>query len=92
MTEKLAGGAGAVIAETIVGGLVDLVKAIVAKAKEEAAKDRTCRKCRNLQLRQSVYRCFVTGTLMPPSGPPWGECSFWEQGIATGSVARKREG
>jgi hypothetical protein len=77
MTDKIAGGA--VIAETIVGGLVDLVKAIIARAKEEAAKDRTCRKCRNLMLRESVYRCFILGTMMPPEGPPWGECSFWEK-------------
>ncbi len=67
-----------------VNGIVDLIE-------REKAKQKKCRACRNLMLRQSVHRCFILGTMMPPEGPPWGECSFWEKRTATDRVAPTRK-
>lgn len=63
------------------------VDGIVHLIEQEKAKAGKCRSCRNLIERQSVHRCFILGTMMPPSGPPWGECSFWEKQTATDRVA-----
>ena len=64
----------------IIEFLAGAVNGIVGLIEAERAKQQKCRMCRNLMLVKSVHRCFVLGTMMPPDGPPWGECSFWEQG------------